>query len=193
VVSARLARRWSLRVGSEVVGPRGLVLLGLGAALAASLAVLGASRPGVPVAGSSLATHAARSAPARGAAHHAHGSTAPATRHAARRGHLPQKLGPPLSSTPYAQYAFRVYPGPRSAATRQALAGFQVRVTPEGGRFKLTVTVNGSGQPAVAKTYPAGDRVYFIEASLGDDAGSSELNLGDDGILVTNSQGRIVQ
>jgi hypothetical protein len=35
--------------------------------------------------------------------------------------------------------------------------------------------------------------VYFIEASLGDDSGNSEYNYGDDGVLVTNADGRIVQ
>jgi hypothetical protein len=191
VVSSRLGHRRSLRVGSEVVGPWGLALLALGAALAGSLAVLGAGNGGLPAASSALPSQAGR-APSTTVAHHARRSPAPAKTHASQ-GSVTQKLGPPLSSTPYAPYAFRVYPGPRSAATRQALAGFQVRVTPEGTRFKLTVLLVGSGQRAVSKTYPVGDRVYFIEASLGDDAGSSELNLGDDGILVTNPQGRIVQ
>jgi hypothetical protein len=35
--------------------------------------------------------------------------------------------------------------------------------------------------------------VYVVEASLGDEAGNSDYNLGDDGVVVTDPQGRIVQ
>jgi hypothetical protein len=35
--------------------------------------------------------------------------------------------------------------------------------------------------------------VYVIEASMGDDSGNSDYSLGDDGLAVTDSQGRIVQ
>jgi hypothetical protein len=32
-----------------------------------------------------------------------------------------------------------------------------------------------------------------LEASLGDDSGNSDFNLGDDGLVVTDSSGRILQ
>jgi len=51
----------------------------------------------------------------------------------------------------------------------------------------------GSSQAAQTSTYPANDRVYFVEASFGDDSGNSEYNYGDDGVVVTDSSGRIVQ
>jgi hypothetical protein len=35
--------------------------------------------------------------------------------------------------------------------------------------------------------------VYVVESSPGDDSGSSDYNLGDDGLVVTDAQGRIVQ
>ena len=35
--------------------------------------------------------------------------------------------------------------------------------------------------------------MYVVEASLGDDANNSDYNLGDDGLVVTDSSGRIVQ
>jgi hypothetical protein len=38
-----------------------------------------------------------------------------------------------------------------------------------------------------------GARVYVVEASLGDDSGNADYNLGDDGLVVTNAQGRIVR
>jgi hypothetical protein len=35
--------------------------------------------------------------------------------------------------------------------------------------------------------------VYVIEASMGDEAGSADYNLGDDGLVVTDAHGRIVR
>jgi hypothetical protein len=97
-----------------------------------------------------------------------------------------------LSSTPYAQYAFQLYPGTPSAATDQALAGFQASVIPEGLQVRLKVAILGSTQPPIVHLYPNSDRIYFVEANMGDDPGASEYNFGDDGLVVTNAQGRIV-
>jgi hypothetical protein len=36
-------------------------------------------------------------------------------------------------------------------------------------------------------------RVYVVEASLGDDSGNSDYSLGDDGLVVTDAQGRIIR
>ncbi len=56
------------------------------------------------------------------------------------------------------------------------------------------VSAGVNGQPASApRSYPAGSRVYVIEASLGDDSGTNDYNLGDDGLVVTDSHGRIVR
>jgi hypothetical protein len=56
----------------------------------------------------------------------------------------------------------------------------------------ILVTAAANGQSAGAQTYPGGARVYVVESSLGDDSGSSDYNLGDDGLVVTDAQGRIV-
>lgn len=104
-----------------------------------------------------------------------------------------RKLGPLLSSTPYAPYAFRVYPGPEGPQTHQATAGFVIHVRPAGGTIEVSVSASGSGQQGRTSTFPASDRVYFIEASLGDDSGNAEYNFGDDGLIVTNAQGHVVQ
>jgi hypothetical protein len=34
--------------------------------------------------------------------------------------------------------------------------------------------------------------VYVVEASMGDDSGNSDYNLGDDGLIVTDAAGRVV-
>ncbi|MGD0321783.1 MAG: hypothetical protein ABSC00_09325 [Acidimicrobiales bacterium] len=57
----------------------------------------------------------------------------------------------------------------------------------------MSVSAAGSTQGAQTSTYPVTDHVYFIEASFGDDSGNSEYNYGDDGVVVTDASGRIVQ
>jgi hypothetical protein len=99
--------------------------------------------------------------------------------------------GPLLSAEPYAPYAFQVWPGTPSAVARQAMAGLTISATRRGNGILVTAAANG--QQAGAHTYPRGARVYVVESSLGDDSGSSDYNLGDDGLVVTDAQGRIVQ
>jgi hypothetical protein len=53
--------------------------------------------------------------------------------------------------------------------------------------------VSGGSQPPVTKSYPASDHIYFVEANLGDDSGNSDYNLGDDGVVVTDASGHLVQ
>jgi len=45
----------------------------------------------------------------------------------------------------------------------------------------------------VQHTYPAADHIYFVEENFGDDSGNSEYNFGDDGLLVTDASGHVVQ
>lgn len=56
----------------------------------------------------------------------------------------------------------------------------------------MTVVSEGSPQPPTHHTYAASDKIYFIEASFGDDSSNQEFNLGDDGVIATNSQGHII-
>jgi len=56
------------------------------------------------------------------------------------------------------------------------------------------VTAGVVGQPANApRFYARGAVVYVVEASLGDDSGNSDYSLGDDALVVTDAQGRILQ
>ena len=58
----------------------------------------------------------------------------------------------------------------------------------------MTVTAGVAGQTTGSPHfYPAGARVYVVEAALGDDSGGADYNLGDDGVVVTDAHGRIVQ
>ena len=178
----------SVRLGP--VGPRGLTLLGVTAILGVVLAnhgwstYQGATTP-ASLAGSS-APHVA-STPSGG-------PVGPRPSHPAAPTSSPSGSGSPgpmLASEPYAQYAFQVWPGAPSAAARAALTGLSVTVHSEAGGLSVSASVNGqsAGAPHV---YRNGVRVYIVEASMGDDSGSSDYNLGDDGLVVTDAQGRIL-
>jgi hypothetical protein len=102
------------------------------------------------------------------------------------------KAGPLLSSQPYASSAYQVWPGQLSAAARQALTGLTVKVRKRGPGLLVTAGVIGQG-PGTPHVYAGGARVYVVEVSLGDDSGNSDYNLGDDGLVVTDAQQRIVR
>lgn len=122
--------------------------------------------------------------------------TAPASRSAASQGppaHAPTpKPGPRLSAQSYASYSFRVWPGPVSSAAKAAGTGLAITVRRDASGIMVTAGVVGQ-PPQPARFYPTGTAVYVIEASMGDESGNSDYNLGDDGLIVTDSQGRILQ
>lgn len=100
--------------------------------------------------------------------------------------------GPLLRAQSFAPYSFLVWPGTPSAAAKTALTGLSISVRRTGSGIAVTAGV--VGQPRSApRTYPGGARVYVVEASLGDEAGNSDYNLGDDGLVVTDAQGRILR
>ena len=104
------------------------------------------------------------------------------------------KLGPLLSSMPYARAAYPLYPGPIDSNTQRALEGFTVSFSHAGNLVTLTVNVLGSSQPPVQRTFDASDKVYFIETRMGDDSnGNGDDNFGDDGLVITDASGHILQ
>ena len=168
-----------MRVGGEPVGRWGAALLAITGIAGLGLAVHGWSARAVAVtpvlAGGSRPAAAPPSAPSPSAP--SPSASGP---------------GPLLSSEPYASAAFRIWPGPVSPAARQALTGLSVSVRRQGASLAVTARVNG--QPAgPPRLFPGGARVYVVEASMGDDSGSSDYSLGDDGLVVTDGRGRIVQ
>ncbi len=210
-----------MRIGPERVGPAGTAVLILVGLLAVGLAIHGAHQPGLGLGGTTAGAAGAiapggsahptptptpapspagrptgpRSAPA---ARPTASSTAPASTAGAAAGSPAAgapavKLGPALSTSPYAAYAFQIYPGAPSSQAQLALAGFRTAVRRQGTALQLTIDILGSGQAPVHQTYAAGDRIYFIEANFGDDTGSTEFNFGDDGVVATNPEGRIIE
>lgn len=175
------------------VSGRGLVLLAATAVAGVVLAVHGWSAhdrsklPG-PLAGSGSSSPAAGSS---GTARHATAGPPVPSASATPSASPTPSAGPLLSTQSFASYAFRIWPGVPSASAKAAMTGLSISVHRHGAG--LLVAAGVTGQPAQApKFYPAGAKVYVIEASMGDDSGG-DYNLGDDGLIVTDARGRILQ
>jgi len=183
-----------MRLGGDTVGRWGLSLLAVAGVLGVILAVHGWAGRGsgvVPVAApagsSSAGPSAAGASSAASATPSAHAAT-PASASASPS----SSTGPLLSAQSYASYAFQVWPGTLSTAAKQALTGLTVSVRRQSAGLSVTAGVVGQAS-ASPHVYRAGARVYVVEASMGDDSGNSDYNMGDDGLVVTDSAGRIVQ
>ncbi len=189
-----------MRIGSENIGKGGAAVLTVAALGAIGLAFHGYGH-GISPTGASLSVGSASPAPTSTTS--AKSGTTSSTASTAANGGAPSqnsttsttapKLGPLLSSTQYASVAYQVYPGPESAQTKTATAGFNISVKVSGNNEIVSVSVPGSSSAPQTSTFQKGDSVYFVETSLGDDSGSSDYSMGDDGIIVTNSQGRIIE
>lgn len=169
-----------MRTSSRSVGPRGVTLLLVTAVVGTVLAAHGWVNRTSGVAPGALGAASSSTPPAAPP-----GGGSPAQSNAAR-------VGPSLSSESFAPYAFLVWPGPQSAAAKSAMTGLSIAVHRTGSGISVEAGV-ASQQQAPAHSYVRGARVYVVEASMGDEAGNSDYNLGDDGVVVTDAQGRIVQ
>lgn len=158
------------------IGPRGTLLLALAGVLGAALAVHGWNARHAPAVLGSIG---------RGAS-----STRPSVQ-ATPSPTATASTGPLLSSQPFAQYAYAIWPGKPGPAAQAAQAGLTISVRRQGTGLSVVAGVTGQ-QANAPHYYPLGARVYVIEASLGDDSGNSDYNLGDDGVIVTDAHGRIV-
>ncbi|HUZ23908.1 MAG TPA: hypothetical protein VMV07_09080 [Streptosporangiaceae bacterium] len=185
-----------MKLPDTPVGPRGLALLAVTAVAGLVLAVHGWSghrsglAPGLAAAGSSSPAAGGRVSPSASPARKA-GPAATSAGPSASSAAPVASTGPLLSGQSFAQYSYQVWPGAPDAAARAALTGLSVSVHRQGSGISVAAGV--SGQPGTSRFYPQGTRVYVIEASLGDDSGNSDYNMGDDGLVVTNAQGRILQ
>lgn len=169
-----------------MLGRRGLTVLSLAGAAGVILGVLGWTQRGTGLVGPLIA---ASSAPA--AVHSPPSAASPSA--AARAGASPSAAADPsLASQPYASYAYRVWPGPLTANARLALAGFSFAVTRQAGGITLSVVVNGEKVAGASRFYPGGAKVYVVDSSLGDEGGSIDYSLADDGLIVTNARGQML-
>lgn len=181
-----------MRITEGSVGPRAVTLLVITAVAGGVLALHGWSArhsgltPGALAGASPGSSAPASPVPSAGSSRSAGpgstpGSAAPAA-----------SPGPLLSSQSFASYSYQVWPGTPSAAAQTAMTGLSISVRRQHSGISVAAGVNGQ-PPAAPQVYPAGTRVYVVEATLGDDSGNSDYNLGDDGLVVTDAKGRIVQ
>lgn len=190
-----------IRTG-QAVGPRSLALLVLAGVTGIALAMHGWSgrHHGLPP---SLAVPAASRTQAAHGSPDPGGQAAPRTSPPTQGPVAPSATpspsaspaggpGPKLSSQQYASYAFQVWPGPVTAAAKAAETGLVIIVHRQAGGLLVTAGVTGQAKGA-PKFYAGGAKVYVIEATMGDDSGNSDFNLGDDALVVTDAQGRILQ
>jgi hypothetical protein len=190
-----------MRIAGETVGARGAALLSVTALVGLFLAAhgwqgrhhglpptaLGSTKPPA----SASATPGSGSGSPTGSGPPSQAPSASATPKQGPTAATPTP-GPKLSSQSYASYSFVVWPGTPNSAAQAAETGLTITVHKQGTGISVVAGVNGQPVPA-ARYYPTGTKVYVIEASMGDDSGSSDFNLGDDGLIVTDSQGRILQ
>ncbi|HUY10004.1 MAG TPA: hypothetical protein VMW80_11280 [Candidatus Dormibacteraeota bacterium] len=177
-----------MRIAGESLGARGAAALSATAVVAALLAIHGFAHPGT-LALSGTTGSGLRHSTTPTASPYAQASPSATSKPTPASTKAP---GPLLSSTSYGAYAYQLYPGAPSASAKLALAGFSYTATPSGSSVRFTLSVVGGGQPPQTKAYPSTDHIYFIEASLGDDSGSSEYNFSDDGVVVTDASGHVV-
>jgi len=186
-----------MRIGGEPVGRWGIALLAVAGIVGLLLAWHGWTGRAATAA-PSLAGKAASSGRGSGSPGQAGQASSPAptssspTASPAPTASGRPAAGPLLSSEPYASASFQVWPGSPSAAAKQALTGLTVTVHKRGAGLLVTAGVIGQAAGA-PHLYTGGAHVYVIEASLGDDSGNADYNLGDDGLVVTDAQGRIVR
>jgi hypothetical protein len=186
-----------MRFSGKPTGPLGLALLAVTALAGVALGVHGWSgrHSGLPAGAltGSSPSQAATGQPGRtaGPSAPAASSSAPAATPSGA-GASSSGPGPLLSAQSYAQYSFKVWPGTPDTAAHAALTGLTVKVVRHGSGIMVTADVVGQ-PPNSPRFYARGALVYVVEASLGDDSGNSDYSLGDDGLVVTDAQGRILQ
>jgi hypothetical protein len=184
-----------MRVGGEPVGRWGLAVMTVTGIAGLLLALHGwsARAAGAAPPLGAGAVSGRGGAPTAASPPHSSVPSAPATATPSAPATGPAgSAGPLLSSEPFAKASFQVWPGPVSSAAKLALTGLTVTVHKRTSGLSVTAGVAGQGSGST-KLYVDGARVYIVEASLGDDSGNADYNLGDDGLVVTDAQGRIIQ
>jgi hypothetical protein len=188
-----------MRIAGETVGARAAALLSVAVVLGIALGAHGWADRHHGLGSSSLAGLSPSSNPASRPSSAAPSASAPAQGPTPTSTATPGPTaaatptpGPKLSTQSYASYSYLVWPGTPTAAAKAAETGLIITVRSQGSGISVAGGVAGQAAPA-PRYYPTGVRVYVIEASLGDDSGNSDFNLGDDGLVVTDSSGRILQ
>ena len=102
-----------------------------------------------------------------------------------------------FSDEPYYNFAHEIDPNNLnnlSATVKQAPIGFNLSSNKNSdGIITVNLTSTNTEYHNQSYTLKPGDKLYFIEKSLGDDADGQERFLGDDTAVVVDQNGSVVQ
>ena len=103
-------------------------------------------------------------------------------------------VGTKLADSPMADKTYLISTASLSADTQKALTGFSVTssASADGSTVYVLKATNPEYQDQSYMLKP-GEQLYFVEASLGDDAGDTDSNLRDDRAIVVDSTGTIIR
>jgi hypothetical protein len=106
---------------------------------------------------------------------------------------LMQSTGQKFSQYAYVSKAHEVYPT-LAADTTKALGAFSFAKTSLGnGEYRITLTNNAEGYKGQSVVVGAGQSVYFIERSTGDDSAAEDSVTTDDILVAVDAQGNILK
>jgi hypothetical protein len=98
-----------------------------------------------------------------------------------------------FESSPYKPYAYLISTDRIDASTQQALSGFKLeKQAIADGSQAITLKALDPGYADQSYAVKPGEKLYFIETTLGDDPDNHELSLSDDSAILVNAQGYIV-
>lgn len=101
-----------------------------------------------------------------------------------------------FADSQYYPYSYLISGGALSSDAKTAITGFDLSKTENSdGSVTYTLTALKQGYTNQTYTLSSGEKLYFIERSLGDDdaASDSDYSLRDDTAIIVNSDGYIVQ
>ncbi len=104
-----------------------------------------------------------------------------------------QSTGTPFAQYQYYSKAHEIYPT-LGADTKKALGAFSYKQEDLGnGEYKFTLTNNTEGYQGSSVTVVAGQSVYFIERSSGDDTAAEDSVTTDDFLVAVDAQGNLLK
>jgi hypothetical protein len=72
------------------------------------------------------------------------------------------------------------------------MAGFVLKVTRQPNGITVSAVQDGEKMTSASHFYPGGATVYVIDSNLGDEGGSVDYNVTDDGLIVANVQAQVL-
>jgi hypothetical protein len=98
-----------------------------------------------------------------------------------------------FSDSPLSQNAYLISIPTFDANTKIALSGFNVtKSTLADGSMQIVLNSTNPDYQTQTYTVKSGEKLYFIEANLGDDGNNNDGNVGDDTAVLVDANGFIV-